>query len=256
LQHSSIASSKICSLSKAQQKQEEYAANIEKFLNLIQTLNDHKAELTTKVETLTIEKSTMEREMQDCLMMIEQLRGTINGQELSQEDVRRMEREKARIKEQISKHVSVLEGQIAALKEAKEKWCAIYKLLEQKLNEYNTRARQLELVPETAKHARGKRFEVKLNGDKAAEGVVNMMGGVDIVGIVGPYVTKIVKHYESETANEKRRMAVVKDLIKAMEVSKEKLVEEIEVRLNHVSCRFRSLKVHMSDHFSFTIYFC
>ena len=33
-------------------------------------------------------------------------------------------------------------------------------------------------------------------------------------------------------------------------------MEEIEVRLNHVSCRFRSLKVHMSDHFSFTIFFC
>ena len=96
----------------------------------------------------------------------------------------------------------------------------------------------MELVPETAKHARGKRFEVKLDGDKAAEGVVNMMGGVDKVGVVGPYVTKIVKDYEDETANEKRRMTVVKDLIKAMEISKEKLVKDIEVRLNHVSCRF------------------
>ena len=93
------------------QKQEEYAANIEKFLNLIQTLNDHKAELTTKVETLTIEKSTTEWEMQDCSTKIDELRGTIDGQELSQEDVRRMEREKARIEEQISKHGSVLEGQ-------------------------------------------------------------------------------------------------------------------------------------------------
>jgi SMC interacting uncharacterized protein involved in chromosome segregation len=179
-----------------------------------------------------------EREMQDCLTKIEQLRRTIDGQELSQEDVRRMEREKARIEEQISRQGSVLEGQVAALKEAKEIWCAFYKLLEQKVNEYNTRARQLELVPETAKHARGTRFEVKLDGDKAAEGVVNMMGGVDIVGVVGPYVTKIVKDYEDETANEKRRMTVVKDLIKAMDISKEKLVKDIEVRLNHVSCRF------------------
>ena len=240
MQHSSIASSKTCSLSEAQQKQEEYAANIEKFLNLIQTLNDHKAELTTKVETLTIEKSTTEREMQDCSTMIERLRGTINGQELSQEDVRRMEREKARIEEQISKHGSVLEGQVAALKEAKEKWCAIYKLLERKVDEYNARARQLELIPETAKHARGKRFEVKLDGDKAAEGVVSMMGGVDIVGAAEPHVTKLIKHYESETANEKRRMAVVKDLIKAMEISKEKLVEDIEVSLTCIPCRFRS----------------
>ena len=46
------------SLSETQQKQEEYAANIEKFLSLIKTLNDHKAEVTTKVKSLTIEKYT------------------------------------------------------------------------------------------------------------------------------------------------------------------------------------------------------
>ena len=53
-------------------------------------------------------------------------------------------------------------------------------------------------------------------------------------------MTKLIKHYESETANEKRRMAVVKDLIKAMEISKEKLVEDIEVSLTCIPCRFRS----------------
>ena len=92
-----------CRLSEAQHKQEEYATNIEKFLNLIQTLNDHKAELTNKVETLTIEKSTTEQEMEDYSTKIEQLRQTINSQELSQEDVRRMEREKTRVEEQIAK---------------------------------------------------------------------------------------------------------------------------------------------------------
>jgi SMC interacting uncharacterized protein involved in chromosome segregation len=240
----------MCSLSKAQQKQEEYASNIEKFLNLILTLNDHKAELTAKVETLTVEKSTTEREMQDCSTKIEQLRGTIDGQELSQEDVRRMEREKARIEDLISRHGGVLEGQVAALKEAKEKWCAIYKLLERKVDEYNARARQLELVPETSKHARGKRFEVKLDGDKAAEGVVNMMGGVDLVGAVEPHVMKLIKDYESETIMKKRRTAVVKDLIKAMQISKQKLVEDIEVSPTRIPCRFRS-QFHLSDTFSF-----
>ena len=239
-----------CSLSEARQKQEEYAANIEKFLNLIQTLNDHKAELTTKVETLTIEKSTTEQEMEDCSMKIEQLRQTIDGQELSQEDVRRMEREKARIEEQILKQGSVLEGHTAALKEAKEKWCAIYKLLEQKVTEYNTRARQLELIPETAKHARGKRFEVKLNGDQAAEGVMNMMGGEDILGVMGPYVMKLVNDYERKTAEEKRRLTVVKELIKTMEISREKTMKDIEVIPNHVPSDFtpsRSTRLFISS---------
>ncbi len=82
------------SLSETQQKQEEYAANIDKFPSLIQTLNDHKAVLTSKVESLTIEKYTTEQAMKYCKNTIAALRNTIDGQELSQEDVRRMTQEK------------------------------------------------------------------------------------------------------------------------------------------------------------------
>lgn len=227
-----------CRLSEAQHKQEEYATNIEKFLNLIQTLNDHKAELTNKVETLTIEKSTTEQEMEDYSTKIEQLRQTINSQELSQEDVRRMEREKTRVEEQISKQSSVLEGQVAALKEAQEKWCAIYQLLEQKVKEYNGQGKQLELIPKNAKHAKGNNFEVKLDKKKAVEGMVNMMGGVDVEGVVKPHVEKLVKGYESETVNEKSRMVEVKESIESTESSNDQLMEDIDVSfyLIHLSC--------------------
>jgi SMC interacting uncharacterized protein involved in chromosome segregation len=137
--------------------------------------------------------------MKDCENTIAALRNTIDGQELSQEDVRRMTQEKGRIEEHFAKLARILEGQVAALMEAKEKWCAIVKLLVQKVNEYNARARQLELIPEAAKHAKGRRFEINLDVDKAANTVLNMMGRVDTVGGVEPHVIKLVKNYESET---------------------------------------------------------
>eukprot|EP00571_Detonula_confervacea_P007692 CAMPEP_0172324148 /NCGR_PEP_ID=MMETSP1058-20130122/50580_1 /TAXON_ID=83371 /ORGANISM="Detonula confervacea, Strain CCMP 353" /LENGTH=703 /DNA_ID=CAMNT_0013040345 /DNA_START=80 /DNA_END=2191 /DNA_ORIENTATION=- len=223
-----VLNEEVNGLSEAQQKQEEYATNIEKFLNLIQTLNDHKAELTNKVETLTIEKSTTEQQMEDCSNTIEQLRHTINSQELSQEDVRRMEREKSRMEEQIAKQSSILEGQVAVLKEAQEKWCAIYQLLEQGVEEYNTHARQLELIPKNAKHAKGHNFEVKLDKNMAVDSVVKMMGGVDIGGVVKPHVKKLVTGYESETVNEKRQMVKVKKQIEIADNLSEQLVEDIE----------------------------
>ncbi len=148
------------------QKQEEYAAHIKTVLNLIQTLNDHKAKLTTKVETLTMEISTKEQEMEHWSREIKQLRQTIDSQELSQEDVRRMEREKARIKEQIFIQGGVLEGKTAALKKVREKWCAIHKLLEQKVAELDAQARQLL---EIVRHARDKRFEVNLDRYQAVD---------------------------------------------------------------------------------------
>lgn len=243
-----------CRLSEAQHKQEEYATNIEKFLNLIQTLNDHKAELTNKVETLTIEKSTTEQEMEDYSTKIAQLRQTINSQELSQEDVRRMEREKTRVEEQISKQSSVLEGQVAALKEAQEKWCAIYQLLEQKVKEYNGQGKQLELIPKNAKHAKGNNFEVKLDKKKAVEGMVNMMGGVDVEGVVKPHVEKLAKGYESETVNEKSRMVEVKESIESTESSNDQLMEDIDVSfyLFHLSCDFSTM--HHIDRFMYVLF--
>jgi hypothetical protein len=124
---------------------------------------------------------------------------------------------------------------------AKEKWCAIVKLLVQKVNEYKARARQLELIPEAAKHAKGRRFEIKLDVDKAADTVVNMMGGVDMVGRVEPHVIKLVKNYESETVEEKKKIAVIKNLIKA---------KDIEVSSSLVICTASELVVHLSHHSS------
>jgi len=223
-------------LSEAQQKQEEYATNIEKFLNLIQTLTDHKAELTNKVETLTIEKSTTEQQMEEYNNTIDQLRQTIDSQELSQEDVRRMEREKSRLEEQIANQNSILGGQVALLKEAQEKWSAIYQLLEQRVEEYNNNARQVELIPKTAKHAKGHNFQVILDKSKSIDSVVKMTGGVDIEGVVKPHVKKLVTGYESETLNEKRNMANVEKQIEIAEICSEDLVEDIDSIKHKIAC--------------------
>jgi len=223
------------SLSEAQQKQEEYATNIEKFLDLIQTLNDHKAELTNKVETLTLEKSTTEKEMANCTAKIQQLKQTINSQELSQEDVRRMEREKSRIDEQIAKQSSVLKGQSAALKEAEEKWLAFYQMLEQNIKEYNTMAKQVELIPKQAKHAKGNDFEITLKKDKAVDGVVSMMGGVDIAGAVKPHLKMLVEGYQYETENEKKRILERKRQIESTGRSREQVVGDIEAIIEQIT---------------------
>ena len=209
---------------------EEKAGKLEHFEGVIKMLTDHKAELTDKVETLTIEKSTSEQEMEDYSTKIKQLRETINSQELSQEDVRRMEREKIRVEEQIAKQNTILEGNVASLKEAQEKWSAIYQLLEQKVEEYNSQARQLELIPKNAKHAKGHTFEVKLD-KKAEDSVVNMMGGVDISGVVKPHVKKLVKGYEGEVVSQKRQLVEVKDQVEDVQRSSEQVVNDIEVSL-------------------------
>ncbi|KAL7549627.1 hypothetical protein ACHAWF_017696 [Thalassiosira exigua] len=207
-------------LAEAQQKQEENAGNIEKFMKLIEQLTEHKAELTNKVETLAAEKAETEREMADCSKKIERLRETIDGQELSQED--------------IAKQKKVLEGAEAALKEARERRAAVHRLLEEHANEYNAKARQLGLVPKGAKHAGGRDFEVRLDEGRAAEGEAALLGGVDVRGAVQPRVRELVRKYESEAAKEKRRMAEVKAQIGSATINEARLREDVAVSLYSV----------------------
>mmetsp|Transcript_19429 Transcript_19429/g.33117 ORF Transcript_19429/g.33117 Transcript_19429/m.33117 type:complete len:706 (-) Transcript_19429:92-2209(-) len=220
----------------AHEKQEEYATDIEKFLNLIQTLEDHKAELTNKVETLTMEKTTMEAEMEDCAKTIQRLKDTIGSQELSQEDVRRMQREKDRLDVQIEKQNDILNGHLNMLKEAEEKWSACFQLLERTVQEYNSKATDLELIPETAKHAKGKKLEVILDEESAAEGTIQLMGGVDVAGAAKSHVEKFVKTYDREILTEKRRMIEVKENVEAVESSGADLAENIDFIKERIVC--------------------
>lgn len=226
-----LANCYIHSVNNAHEKQEEYATDIEKFLNLIQTLEDHKAELTNKVETLTMEKSTMEAEMEDCAKTIQKLKDTIGSQELSQEDVRRMNREKDRLDVQIEKQNDILNGHLNMLKEAEEKWSSCFQLLERTVQEYNSKATDLELIPETSKHAKGKKLEVILDQGSAAEGIVQLMGGVDVAGAAKSHVEKFVKTYDREISTEKRRMMELKENAEAVESSGADLAENIDVSL-------------------------
>ena len=182
----------------------------------------------------------MEQERTDCSNKIEQLKQTINGQELSQEDVRRMEREKVRIEEQITKHSSVLDGHVAALTEAKEKWSAVYQLLEERVTEYKMKARQLELIPKTAKHAKGVTLEVVLDKSKAADGEVELLGGMNLGLTVKEHVAKTVQEYESETAKEQRRIMELKAQIQTTDNAFVKLIEDIEVSVRLVLLEYQN----------------
>lgn len=178
----------------------------------------------------------MEAEMADCAKTIQRLKDTIGSQELSQEDVRRMNREKDHLDMQIDKQNDILNGHLSVLKEAEEKWLACFQLLERTVQEYNSKATNLELIPETAKHAKGKKLEVILDQGSAAEGIALLMGGVDVAGASKSHVEKYVKTYDREILTEKRRMMEVKENVEAVESSSAGLAENIDVSLISIAC--------------------
>ena len=216
-------------MNETHERQLDNVTYIEEFVNLIQTLEKHKAELTNKIETLTIEKSSVEAKMEDCAKTIQQLKDTIGSQELSQEDVRRMNREKDRLNEQIEQQNDILNGRLNMLKEEEEKYLSCFQLLERTVQEYNSKATDLELIPETSKHAKGKKLGVVvLDQASASEGIVQLMGGVDVAG-AAKSAEEIVKTYDRKISTEKSRMMKLKEDAEAAEQVAAHLADDIDV---------------------------
>ena len=176
--------------------------------------------------------------MNDLSEKIERLKTTIGSQELSQEDVRRMEREKARTEEQSARQQKVLDGVLAALGEIEERLAACHEMLERKVGEYNANAAELELVPKTSRHARGLDLEVRPDRSKAGQTATSLLGGVDVRGTAVPLVRKLARSYEGEAAEKRDTIAEVKDRIEATEGVREEVKEEIEVCSATIVIRF------------------
>lgn len=85
-----------------QTRLEELAKGLEDFHVLVETLNQHKKELTEKVKERQAELESKKEEIGKTEKRIQDLIETISNQEYSMEDVYQLERERAQLKESIA----------------------------------------------------------------------------------------------------------------------------------------------------------
>lgn len=143
----------------------------------------------------------MEQEVKDYAKKIEQLRITLGRQELSTVDVRRMKRETELCENKIAEETRKLDEEVAALGEAQDKLSAVNKLLQDSVDNYNAKARQLALIPESAKYAGGKKFEISFHEAWAMKGEV---GYNNMMGVLKSHISTLVAEFvgRAKQANE------------------------------------------------------
>lgn len=216
------------SLAEFHQKREEYATDIENYLDLVNQMKKMQLEHESKVASLTKEKEGMEASMEEISNNIERLKSVIGKQELTVDDVRKMERHKLRLEEMCAQKKSVLDGHLNAIKEAEEMYAKCMELLNAAVEEYNSKARGLELIPETAKNAHGRKVEITVNANAhTMQGLL----GVDIDTVVD-HVKKVGDGYVRKMKDEKSRARELKERIDALEAESEELDQVIEVSLS------------------------
>lgn len=193
-------------------------------------MKEYQSELQTKVNSLTEEKAAMESSMDETSANIDRLKSIIGSQELTVDDVRKMERQKIRLEEQCAQKKTVLEGHVNALKETEQKYTQCMELLNTAIEEYNSKARGLELIPEKAKNANGEKIEIQLS-EKKGESLEGLLG-LDIDSVVA-HLKKVADGYAKETKEQKMQMNHLKERLIILEAESDELEQEIDVSLPH-----------------------
>jgi len=179
-------------LPELEKRQEDLSSDLEKFHQLIEQLNDHKAALEKKVESRSAELDRNQVTLSEITERVNQLKDAISKQDLSAEDVRRMQGERARVEEGLEKALAQKEQHSKDLWEAEMEFGKIIDELEAAASVFNSKAGGLHLIPDTAKNSQGKKFQINIDkslADEAEQGA--MLGNVDIKGEIRPIIAQL-----------------------------------------------------------------
>ena len=186
------------------------------------------------MEERTTELGKSEGNLERVLSKVEGLKEAILTQELSLEDVRRMQNEKARIEEGIARTARSKNELNEAIGESNADLLQTMEQLQIGVASYNEKALRLQLIPQTAENARGQKYTLIVQTDQLKEGDQSLfLGGVDLKNAVLPSITRLKIDYKNLTAKERQSIL---DILNEQETSEDMLrrtVDDIEVNGNN-----------------------
>jgi len=179
-------------LPELEKRQEDLSSDLEKFHQLIEQLNEHKAALEKKVETRGAELERNETDLAAIHSRVAELKTAVSQQDLSAEDVRRMQGERARVEDGLERAIASKQEHSKNLWDAETELNKIVEELDAAASVFNSKAKELQMIPETAKYSQGHRMTISIDKSKAAEEEsTGLLGSVDIKAVVRPAIAQL-----------------------------------------------------------------
>lgn len=182
----------LCSLPTYAKKREDYANDLETFHDLIRQMDEHKTQLAQKVKERTIELAETNSKLDKMNSFVQGLKQTVEGQELSLDDIRRMESEQKGVDEAMDRVLDTKEQRRKALLSSEEDLDRLCNKLDEVLADYNVKIGELALVPELASFAKSK---ASFNKDSMLDTDQSKMLSVNVQASVRPTVLQTKSEY-------------------------------------------------------------
>jgi len=208
-------------------KREDLCTDLEKFHTLVNKYQEHKAALEQKVHDRDMEYKQTQHEVQITKGNVASLKEKIQTQDFSVNDVRKMETERARMKEKLeragqnkqSHQKHIWENEFELKKELKELYLVAH--------QYNKMAKS---------SLKEDYFYVSINEDALNEGNQSTFLGVDVKNSVIPMLHELKSDYENKKLQASGKYEEVLRILETSEKSIAELTESVKVSMHKNVC--------------------
>jgi len=221
-------------LQKAQSLNTDLISDTDKFEKHINQLKDHRQKVSTKLEGEKTEAHERAQELEGVLAKIEEDKATIAKQELTPSDVERMNASRDELEGELSQLKAQKDELTRQLFEEERAVARGIDRLEAKVQQANTSAMQLLLIPAEAKNAGGVSHQIDLNKHLLPSEPWRLLS-LDPATVIKPSLTKLrdsfVRDFTSsqEALDEAEEAESKRDEEKQLE-REEKLLREQQAR--------------------------
>jgi chromosome segregation ATPase len=183
------------SLEAYEKKKSDYLTDLEQFHDLIRQMDEHVATLTQKKKERAEELDETNRKLARATSSVESLKCTINCQEMSIEDVQKLQNEKKGVEEAIDRAVRLKEERLKASWETEAALEKLWTELEAAVSDYDAKLSELTSLPLVS--AKGVPMKIVVDKHSALDNDETKLLGVDLTNTVHS-VLHSCKHQLSE----------------------------------------------------------
>ena len=203
---------------------------MEKFRELEKQLIEHKATLEKKVAERNDELQNLCSQLEASKEKVARLQQIVSTQEISVEDVKKMESERAALDENIEKLAAEKMSYNKQIWENEMELSRRFEQLSVAVHDYNVNAKKLGIIPADAVNANGKDFSMKLERRLVFDGSRNIFSGRDVEEILNDLMT-LKNDLLKQEADSREHMMEALDLEDASEALLIEKDDEIKVSM-------------------------
>jgi kinetochore protein NDC80 len=200
-----------------------YVTDLEQFHDLINQMEEHVAKLTQQKTDLSEELEETKTNLTKAATRVKELNDRLANQDLSLEDVQKMENERKGVEEAIDRAVTLRDQRRSALWEIESELEKLWSDLESFASDYNSNLGVINVLDVVA--IKGILMKATVNKDVAQDPNPTKLLAVDLPGLVHPTLASCKEEYTKLLSESKWRY---QEALDQLAISEEEFTEALE----------------------------